>query len=487
MRGTSIITLLTRPLQYHRPWRLLLPLGALLVSAVLGRLIAENRLILVSQLMLAPSLLVIGLRWWRWLILIVYPLVWNWTWYDISIAPGLSVERLLAIPALLGLGLELSLKRRRLRKLPFRANAALGTFVAALFVSFLVDPGPEAQSRLLSLLQKVVWAYLVFAVLTESGEHGLRRFTHLLIASTTAGCIGTLILFVEFGPQRIDQYLPGPPLLMAGAFGLGSALFSSALVFAERALSTSRSRRPWLLVLLVFILAVPLLASVRRELLFTVPLVLLAVALVGPSQERKAALTLLAIGIIGFFYLVLPNYPVWQQRFEYELKGRTLNDYDLRYNQMRLGLRLAQERPLLGHGLGSAAREIMRIADPLGLLVPEAPHNSFVAMLVDGGIVGLLASLGLWFTLGYGCWRARQRSPGGYLGHLIEILPALLVYTLGTWTFGDAARTNISWTMFGFMWAAIWLAERQEVTTSVGNTSSSSPLASTRNANMQST
>lgn len=95
-----------------------------------------------------------------------------------------------------------------------------------------------------------------------------------------------------------------------------------------------------------------------------------------------------------------------------------LNSLSWRLNLWRFALDLALERPLLGLGLGGFSDQSPRLVG-----FPVTPHNDFVRVFVEMGILGLGAFLWLWGAL---AWRL-----GRFWRHAADRRRSLLAATLG--------------------------------------------------------
>lgn len=91
-----------------------------------------------------------------------------------------------------------------------------------------------------------------------------------------------------------------------------------------------------------------------------------------------------------------------------------VNSLSWRWNLWRFGIALAADRPITGIGLGSFPLNSPRL---VGWEV--TPHNDFVRVFAEMGIVGLVAYLWLWFALGrslFALWRHAPSRGQALLG-----------------------------------------------------------------------
>jgi len=112
---------------------------------------------------------------------------------------------------------------------------------------------------------------------------------------------------------------------------------------------------------------------------------------------------LLAVFIVGLLMLLFLNYSDKAARFnegvvnmESDLKPgpeQAQTSMGQRYMFWRYSLKLIAEKPLFGHGTGSFAKEYERIALN-ETMKTKNPHNEFLMVGVQLGVVGLLVYLG---------------------------------------------------------------------------------------------
>lgn len=437
-------------------------IGGALAAFYAGSMVGQERYSQVVVLLVVPALVVWGIPQWRTIILTVYPLVWAWTWAPVSGIPGLSPERLLAIPVFVGATTEHILNRRNLQTLPFNASSFLIALSVVLLFSLQVNPTPEGISRLARLLQKMLWGYLIFMTLSEAGEVGLRRFSRLLIISMTIASIGGLAMLLHFGTDVRLVHVEGGRWQLAsyGVIGLYLTAPISLLLLVEGAMVRNPICNLLLLGLFLFLNLVTLLTLVRRETLILVPLALIVIVFIGSGSQKSRGAFLLMAGILLFFFFLLPASAQWRTRFYDTLLHRTTTTQESRTAQVVVGVKAFGERPLTGFGLGSTVDVTTEFAEQVSLEVPSAPHNTFLAMLVETGLFGFLATLGIWFNMFYGIWKVRCNSLSPYMRHLVYALPAVMIFLFFQWTTGDSIRNNVSWTFIGFFWAVIEIAQR---------------------------
>ena len=126
---------------------------------------------------------------------------------------------------------------------------------------------------------------------------------------------------------------------------------------------------------------------------------------------RRLALPALLLGVLGVGSLALVH-PILIERFVGQTEG-DLNDFaDKRYGLIfRTGVALFEEQPLTGIGVGEYPLRCLEPAldriGPREIRCVSHPHNPWMEMLVEGGVV----TLGLWLAL-LCAWLIRFKAGG---------------------------------------------------------------------------
>jgi len=111
----------------------------------------------------------------------------------------------------------------------------------------------------------------------------------------------------------------------------------------------------------------------------------------------------MTVFVVGILMLLFLNYSDKATRFnegvvnmQSDLKPgpeQSQTSMGQRYMFWRYSLELIAEKPLFGHGTGSFAKEYERIASTETMMAKN-PHNEFLMVSVQLGVVGLLIYLG---------------------------------------------------------------------------------------------
>jgi len=176
-------------------------------------------------------------------------------------------------------------------------------------------------------------------------------------------------------------------------------------------------------------------ATVRRGrwLLVTGLVVLVAAGLVAPRELRHRLLSMADAGEAG----VRERLFMWKS-----------------------GLAMWRERPLVGVGPGEVRREYPRFA------LPEAAkkrtshvHNTPLQILVERGVVGLVAWLVIWAAFFTRCVGLLRRLPGEAVAERALVVGGMaaivgfLVAGLSEYNFGDSEVVMVAWVVMALPWA----------------------------------
>ncbi|MDD5581409.1 MAG: O-antigen ligase family protein [Methylobacter sp.] len=108
--------------------------------------------------------------------------------------------------------------------------------------------------------------------------------------------------------------------------------------------------------------------------------------------------------------------------------GQTESSMGQRYTFWKNSLALVAEKPLLGHGTGSLAKEYKRISKSEGIIT-ENPHNEFLMISVQLGLVGLFVYLGFLVSQYYCSQKMPDEEKWLAQGILLSLIIASLFNT----------------------------------------------------------
>jgi O-antigen ligase len=267
----------------------------------------------------------------------------------------------------------------------FQSFLSIGSILAALMAVIQLVFGTDFQRQRL------------YSAMPAGSNPSKGFFTHHL---TFAGFMGMVLLFllaeIFHGKKR--------PLIIAGA----SAAFASLI------LSQSRGY----LIILVLCLPVLLYSHSKSYILkavLTLGVLLIAVFLISPAQIKTRALNL------------------------FSMKNGSFAE---RVYLFKSGVEMFKERPLLGWGPGCYAESSGKFKakyndkviypDKVGFNTKSHPHNSYLMVLIESGIVGLASYLGFLALLLAAILKSCGNLKWGFLSVLLYFcLGGLFEYNLG--------------------------------------------------------
>jgi O-antigen ligase len=384
-------------------------------------------------------------------------------WIPMIFIEGIPGSRLApeAVGSLVGIAWVAALRQGHLRAPLDRARPIL-LAVAAMLVFFTLS---LAWAENTGAAAGYVWyfyetaVFLLFVITAARRPEDLR----LLVGAFVAGAV----LSVLIGFAALAAGLPGfeeGGRLMGG--GGDANYFAAALVPAIAlagglAVASPVRRTRWLAGLAVIPLVAGVAASQSRGGIVAAGAMLI-VALVVFREHRwavaAAALTIVALG--GLYFVANPAAVTRLTHDPYGGSGRE----DL----WRVGLRVAEDHPLLGVGSGNfevvSVRYTQRsgsLSYGKGILRGQEPHNVYLGLLSEVGAIGLLLYLlvpliSLWMALAAA--RTFERSGRPDLANVARACFVGLTGAMTTSIFLPNATDKRAWVLFALGPAAYCLA-----------------------------
>ncbi|MER2599566.1 MAG: O-antigen ligase family protein [Caldilineales bacterium] len=409
----------------------------------------------------------------------------SFLYLDIDVAaglPALSLARTMLAFLLLLLLLQAALGRRHL------AVPAAPEWLYLVFLLSLLLSVARSRYGLSFALQSILDAYLVPLVAFYLARQLVPNLAHLRRVGawlTVAGVMLALlvireqltgeVLFNARETARYSENLQRVVSLMGNAAPMGISIaltlplgLALLLHVARRPADVAWRGRAARLALPAALLIISLGAymTYNRATWLAVVLTLLLFLAFSPATRRWLLPVLLILALI-----VLLS---WQTLTDSAaVNERLLDDKSIGYrgDVARLALDMVRSNPLLGRGyynFGPIAKEQYGW-DPVPLfgIYPPA-HNSFMFILVSGGLLALLP-YGLWFA--WLAWEGirRYRGPGTSVARREALLAGaalLLLYVIASATFDnvDAVSMNL---MFAASVGAIWGATTSRLPSAV--------------------
>jgi O-antigen ligase len=145
--------------------------------------------------------------------------------------------------------------------------------------------------------------------------------------------------------------------------------------------------------------------------------------------------------------------------------SETVNSLAWRVGLWKFAMGLAAQHPILGLGLGS-----FPLHSPVVVGWEVTPHNDFVRVLVEMGILGLGAYLWLWVTLGFSLLRLRRRASDRnqalWAVALIAVAAVYLVNSLSADLLNAPVLGWLFWSLAAL--PAAFGSQRQDVQMAIG-------------------
>lgn len=315
--------------------------------------------------------------WSVWIFVFLVP------WEDVVVLPGLGTLAKVVGFGAAGVGLTAAIASGRVRVHRFLGWAL--AFVLWSWASVFWSLEPEATiSRAFTYTQLLIVAWLICQLYVQGQR--LKALMWAYVLGAWFSVLGTFWSYVQgtevafrryaaegFDPNDLSFYL-NTAIVMASYLGVRSSNFLTGLIswsfipFASATvlLTASRSGALGMAMALVFVLLA-----------------------LNKQERRWRALRLALLGLGGYLLATLvPQYSFMRLfSISEELSSGTLNHRTVIWHA---GLEVFADYPLLGTGAGT-----FRFAVRPYLGLDAAPHNVFLAVAVEGGVIGLL----LWLAM----------------------------------------------------------------------------------------
>ncbi len=374
---------------------------------------------------------------WIWpatglLVLVAVAPFTEWIVLDRTVGIKIVVLAFLAV----GLGVRLVLERRRnvlsgLRREPVLMTA--GLLEAALLLSLAVTAwnfeSDIATRAAVTWLGGLGGGLLAFGIGVWAARHQPRPIVTIALGaivlaaalslidfgapgSVRAGPLDWLLrpLHVDFG--RLSGVIPAPNAA-AALFLIGFAVALSRAVFG-------RGSRRWLWLLPVAFLAFTTFLTYSRSGLIGMGLI---VVLMVARVDRRRGLLLLAI--VALIVLVAAPAYITLRASNLGLESHgdwlTLVSGDVKRLDGWIGAwRMWLSSPIVGSGFQS----FFEWHERFGVTTVSAPHNEFLRLLAEGGLIAAGAFVAFVVAIGRALWQSRGGEQLGALGALIGVIAA---------------------------------------------------------------
>lgn len=313
----------------------------------------------------------------------LWVLVFSLAWEEMVEVAGVGrISRLIGLAAF-GVGILSVLAARQVRSLT-RFHIAVALFVcwSAASIYWSVDPAVTYQSAL-TYLQLALLLWLIWELAPTVGEQHALLQAYVLGAYFSAGY--TIFLYLT-STTALRRYA-------ASGYNANDLGFTLALALPMAwylALVGRRSVLIWLnrLYIPVGLAAVFLTASRGAAIPAALALLLIPWTLAQRPLYTKAAIALLLVGSVYFLSAFVPTLAV--ERLATTTTEIGEGSFSSRGRIWKAGWEIAREHPIAGVGAGVFAETVAPI-----LGEAQSPHQSFLAVLVGQGGIGLALFLAI--------------------------------------------------------------------------------------------
>ena len=328
-------------------------------------------------------------------------------------------------------------------KLTLLASALFLLLVAGVFYS------PAETGDALSALKK--YRELILFVMAVSYLHNEENKAILAEKTFAAGSI--LLLSISY--SMYFGLVPTEKFGYSTVYHITHSFFMAILAFwaLQKTIASAKFRLFWCFVFITTCINLFYIAPGRTGMLVFIVLTILTI-FQHLSLKKALIGMLLCGGAIGAILISSENFSTRLQQAVVEIEnyqpGSSRTSLGMRFDWWHNSIVLIKERPLLGHGTGSFEDEQKRLIKGTKTMKSDNPHNEYLLLGVQVGLVGValyLSLLGGLFGASY-----KKKKPYNFLlqgvvlamfcgclmnsflfdshqGHFFAILSAILIST----------------------------------------------------------
>lgn len=289
-----------------------------------------------------------------------------------------------------------------------RSNlAVLFSFILfLLFISGILYSSASFEYSL-SIFKK--YREVIYIPILFSLFYGTNRASRYCEISFLCGCI--FLLFVSYA--MYFSLLPSDRYGNSLVYHITHSYFMAILAYfsLHRLFENKKIRWGWLPIVVLTVINLFYIAPGRTGMLVFIFLILLL--LFQLLSLKKFCIGLVVFVIAGSaVFLTSENFSTrskaaYQEIQEYHY-GDSRTSLGMRFDWWITSLRLIMERPVFGHGTGSYAREHERMIQGTKIETTDNPHNEYLFIAEQLGMVGLLAFLLLLLSQIFHSFRLRE-------------------------------------------------------------------------------
>lgn len=249
-----------------------------------------------------------------------------------------------------------------------------------------------------------IWAgALMLAVLEQAYQQDPRRIRHILVAGAAALVVPALVSLQQLsGPQEVEAYLEVSRI--RGTFVHSNPFATFLVILAVVGLAVRPHLDRWARVaanLVVGVAAVLTLFTYARGAWIAL---FLGVVVIGVCQDKRLLLLVLAVTVGALLFVPSVSSRLSDLTETQQVGNGDPNSFAWRVRYWERLLPMTAENPVTGIGLDQVLER-----SPEKLM----PHNTLVQALVETGLLGLSALLGLIVSTGAVLARTVRRLPPG--------------------------------------------------------------------------
>lgn len=329
----------------------------------------------------------------------------------------------------------------------------LGLVTRAVSVGNL--SGYALVTKYLGLVALMGAFYMLVSLIED--EISLRKAIYAWFGAAAAvaavGFVG-FVLYHGFGQRNFLMYSPRIQSLMANPNAFGGYMAITAVFATSLYLSGAGILRKNFFLLLCSLLSLAAILSISRGAILALAVGLAVAAFLhGFRVKRFLPLGVFIAGAIALGTLVLGR--GWLNTFVNVALSRF--SAQARLDIDRITLDLIREHPFLGMGLGRAM-EVIYISDNTGHY-QVMPHNTYLWLWVDMGILALVAFLGLLVVLVRNAWVSLRHAEGTLAGSVLRACLASAVAYAVFAVFHESLYQRVFWLLLALAAASVRIAD----------------------------
>ena len=264
-------------------------------------------------------------------------------------------------------------------------SVSFAAFTAYVFLSILWSPvKAETKTTAITLSKLLIMGTLMYNYLATRGKK-----EYILSAFVVAGITVTLTTVFYYGPKEYIKYLLAGDRLGLELYAINYVAF--ILIIASLiSLWFVLFRKKWWDIVPAFLCLFASVGTGSRAsiLAFCIGVFLLALFRSKGIWKALTPIIMIILFFVGYKLLELPVFGSMHERLELFLEvfkngGNTDGSTAIRIDMVKWGLEQFKETPIFGIGFSAGSAVMSKHGSDLGLF-----HNTFIEMLVGGGIVG---------------------------------------------------------------------------------------------------